>query len=80
MPFVYFIKSKVTKWVYVGSTSNLPKRLKQHNLGEVRSTKHRAPYEVIYTEIFEDIKEARQREKELKTNRSKKDDILKKLI
>lgn len=79
MPFVYFIKSKKADWFYVGSTFDLNKRLIQHNKGEVRSTKFRAPYKIVYEEEYDTIQEARKREKEIKSNRSKKEEILKAL-
>ena len=63
----------------IGSTESIARRLKQHNSGEVISTQFRRPYELIYTEEYGSMEEARLREKELKQNRSKKEDILKKL-
>lgn len=80
MYFVYFIRSLKNKnWVYIGSTSNLEKRIKNHNKGEVHSTKNRKPFELIYHEIYVKLSDARKREKQIKTNRSKKEDILKKI-
>ena len=80
MAFVYFIKSIGSNWVYIGSTEDLEKRLKTHSNGNVRSTKSRRPYNLIYSEEYPTISSARQREKELKKSRSKKDDILKKIL
>jgi putative endonuclease len=77
MHYVYLLKSLKHDWVYVGSTSDLIKRLKEHNKGEVRSTKNRIPYKLAYYEAYENIQYARDREKEIKRNRSKKEDILK---
>ncbi|MAZ40994.1 endonuclease [bacterium] len=77
---VYLIKSLRENWVYVGSTGNLDKRVTQHNKGKVTSTKFRTPYKLIYFEEYPTAKEAREREKELKLSRSKKEDILKKLV
>ena len=80
MHFVYFIRSLKNKnWVYVGSTSNLAKRIKSHNKGEVRSTKHHKPFELIYHEMYVKLSDARKRERQIKTSRSKKEDILKSL-
>lgn len=47
---------------YVGSTNNLRRRLKQHNSCKVKSTKHRIPFKVLFTEEFETLMEARKRE------------------
>ena len=81
MAWVYFIKSLKTgtNWIYIGSTLNLENRLKQHNLGQVKSTQFRRPYKLIYTEEYGSISEARVKEKEFKVNRSKKEDVLKDL-
>lgn len=80
MAYVYFIRSlKDLNWVYIGSSSDVDKRLKEHNSGSVRSTKSRLPYELIYKEEYATISIARRREKELKLSRSKKADIIKRL-
>ena len=78
MFYIYVIKSKNYKWYYVGSTKDVQKRLSEHNAGHVRSTKFRLPYELIYTEEFGTVENARQREREIKLNRSTKEDIIKK--
>lgn len=80
MHYVYLLKSLKHNWVYVGSTSDLIKRFKEHNNGEVRSTKNRIPYKLIYYEAYCNIDQARDREKEVKENRSKKEDILKRFL
>jgi putative endonuclease len=75
---VYFIKSTIKdNWIYVGSTSNLERRLEQHNKGEVKSTKGYRPFILIYTETFLSINEARRREKEIKMKRIEKERIIK---
>ena len=64
---VYILKSLSDQEHYVGFTGNIEKRLLQHNRGEVRSTKNRVPFVIIYTEIFPTRVEAREREKFLKS-------------
>ncbi len=64
--YVYLLQSKRTKKFYVGYTSNLKKRLAQHNNGENQSTKAGASYELVYFEGFKDKKDALIREKKLK--------------
>ncbi|MBI2100338.1 MAG: GIY-YIG nuclease family protein [Candidatus Vogelbacteria bacterium] len=76
MAYVYLIKSLSANWVYVGSTSNLEQRLRQHNGGEVRSTKYRAPYKLIHSEEYGTLREARAREKQIKSVRRIKEQIL----
>jgi putative endonuclease len=48
-------------------TSNLENRIKRHNSGYGRSTKSRAPFELIHVEEVETREEARQREKFFKS-------------
>ena len=79
MYFVYILRGSQEKWFYVGSTGDLTKRLTAHNTGAVRSTKARRPFICVYTEKFENVQQARRRERELKSNRCKKEDILKEL-
>ena len=54
--------------LYVGSTNNLEKRLKQHNNSKYGAhyTKIRRPVVLKYSENFTTLREARQREIELK--------------
>ena len=76
--FVYIIRSIKDSGYYVGMTKDLNTRLNYHNKGLVRSTKHRVPFELIYKEKFQTIKEAREREKYLKSYKGAKEkmDIL----
>ena len=48
-------------------TSDIEKRLKDHNSGRTKSTKPYKPWEVIHKEKFQDRLKARKREKYLKT-------------
>src|SRR3989339_895748 len=64
---VYAIASIGRKYVYIGMTDNLERRMKQHQNGLNRTTKPYRPFEQIYTETFSTRWEAREREKKLKT-------------
>lgn len=64
---VYILKSLKDSNHYVGLTSNIEKRLVQHNNGVVISTKARTPFVLLYTEIFNTRADAREREKYLKS-------------
>jgi len=66
MFYVYILKSKVDSKNYIGSTNDLRKRFKEHNLGKVYSTKKRKPFEIIYYEAYKSEKDARMREHNLK--------------
>ena len=43
------------------------KRLKEHNSGKTKSTKRFIPWDIIHTEKFTTAREARLREKQLKS-------------
>ena len=58
----YVLQSLKDNRTYVGSTNDFVRRLKQHNSGQVKSTKSRAPFKVLFTEEFETLSEARRRE------------------
>jgi len=63
MYFVYILKSKIDNKLYYGFTNNLEKRLKNHNNKTVKSTKSRAPFELIYYENTDNIENTRKKEK-----------------
>ena len=70
---VYVLRSEKDGKLYVGSTSNIEKRLSTHNTGKVRSTKSRKPLSLIYQENYESITVARKRELFLKTGQGRKE-------
>lgn len=67
MYFAYILKC-VDKSLYVGCTSNLERRLQEHNNSKkgAHYTKIRRPVVLKYSEQFETLKEALKREAELK--------------
>ncbi|CUT04545.1 GIY-YIG nuclease family protein [Candidatus Chrysopegis kryptomonas] len=65
--FVYILKSLKDSGYYIGHTKNVERRLREHNLGRVKSTKCRRPFKLIYTEKFETKKEAFAKEMYLKS-------------
>ncbi len=65
---VYVIQSKQDKSFYIGYTSNLKKRISEHNMGLNISTRKQKPWELIFFEAYLSEKDARRREKYLKTN------------
>jgi len=66
MFYAYILKSIIDRCLYVGSTNDLRKRLKEHNDGKVFSTKLRRPFELVYYEAYKSEKDARKREHNLK--------------
>ena len=73
MYYVYFLKSKsFPNKNYIGYTTNLNLRFIRHNSGKVRSTKPYRPWEIIFYECYKSKKDAKRREKYLKTNQGKR--------
>ena len=71
MHYVYVLKSKIKLFFYTGCTDNLKTRYKQHNDGEVTSTKPYKPFDIVYYEACLNDKDAYQREKYLKNRLGK---------
>ena len=72
MFYVYVIQSKKDGKFYTGLTKDLRKRFKEHNVGQVTSTKNRGPFRLIYYEACIDKQDARTREKYLKSGMGKR--------
>jgi putative endonuclease len=68
MPHFTYILECADKSLYVGSTNDLERRVFQHNNSKsgAHYTKIRRPVKLLYSESFETLKEARQRESEIK--------------
>lgn len=66
MHYVYVLKSEKDGQMYIGSTSDVQKRLAEHNGGMVFSTKPRRPFELVYYEAYKSEQDARVREARLK--------------
>ena len=65
--FVYVLESTDGLRRYKGMTSDLKKRVSEHNQGHTKSTKGLRPWKLVYYEEFENREEARAREKYFKT-------------
>ncbi len=79
MFYVYMLQCADTS-LYIGSTNNLEKRLKQHNESKqgAHYTKIRRPVVLKYSETFKTLRSARRREAEIKRlRRVKKLDLMK---
>ncbi|MCZ6701244.1 MAG: GIY-YIG nuclease family protein [bacterium] len=76
MPFfIYVLQSSSTGKVYIGQTSDLPRRLKQHNdpdWGRRRFTKKdRGPWRLVHSEEYSTRSDAMRREKALKSGQGR---------
>ncbi|MGX1929605.1 GIY-YIG nuclease family protein [Flagellimonas sp. 2504JD4-2] len=67
MFYVYVLYSSRFDRYYIGMTTNLEKRLAEHNNGKTQSTKPYVPWEIVWREDYETRESARIREKYLKS-------------
>ncbi len=65
--FTYIIKSLTTGRHYIGHCSNMPRRLKEHNTGKTKSTKHFTPWILIRCEEYQNKQTAYRREFQIKS-------------
>ncbi|MBI2325894.1 GIY-YIG nuclease family protein [Candidatus Collierbacteria bacterium] len=63
---VYILQSDLDKTFYVGYTTDIQQRLKEHNQGKSRYTKGHRPYKVVYLENCPNLATAKHREIEIK--------------
>ena len=59
---VYLLQSLKDNRTYIGFTDNFERRFHEHNAGKSKSTKHRAPFRLLFREEFETKKQAKERE------------------
>ena len=67
MFFAYILQSLRDGTYYYGSTSDLKKRVRDHNMGKVKFTKGHRPYQLHYSEEFQTKSEAILRERFFKS-------------
>lgn len=79
MYYVYILKSRKDNKLYIGSTSDLRRRLLEHSKGKVLSTKNRLPFELIYYEAYRDEHDARLREQSFKNSGSVYNGLVKRI-
>ncbi len=69
---VYILKSQKDKKYYTGLAQDMDRRMKEHNSGQVKATKSRLPFVLVYTETVSSRDEARAREKFFKSGSGRK--------
>lgn len=70
--YVYVLESINEGKRYIGYTSNLKRRLEEHNQGKTFSTKFNKPFKLIYFEGCLQDQDAKRRETYLKTSQGRK--------
>ena len=66
MHYVYLLKSKKDSSIYIGCTNDLKRRFAEHNDKKNVSTKHKAPFQLVYYEAYKSQADAKHRENMLK--------------
>ena len=64
--YVYALHSSKDGKLYIGFSTDLKSRFKEHADGKVRATFYRRPLELIYYEAYKNRKIAQKRERQLK--------------
>lgn len=78
MPVVYILKFRNSGRYYIGSTSDLIRRVKQHKEGHTGTSRRLGEFEVVFTQETETLGKARQMEKKIKS--WKRRDFIEKII
>jgi putative endonuclease len=71
MYYVYFLRLN-NEDIYTGYTENLKRRIEEHKLGKVKSTRHRKPIILIGYEAYRLKNDAARRERFLKTTEGRR--------
>ena len=67
MFYVYVLRSETNNKYYIGCTNNIDRRITEHNTGKSLYTKNKGPWKLMYTEQFDNLSNAMQREKQIKS-------------
>lgn len=76
--YVYILQSQKNNTYYIGSTNDIKQRIQQHNSGNVKSTKYKRPYKLIFCQQFLNIDIAKKIERKIKNWKRK--DYIEKII
>jgi len=78
MYYLYILLNEAGTRTYTGVSNDVPKRLREHNEGQVKSSRPHRPYRVIHTDAFLTLSDARKKERFYKstTGRRRLKDIL----
>jgi putative endonuclease len=71
MVYCCVLRSEKTGRRYVGSCEDLTDRIRRHNAGESKATKHGVPWVLVRSESFATHSGAAQRERYYKTGRGR---------
>jgi putative endonuclease len=69
--YVYALKSQNPRRRYIGSCENLNERIRRHNSGHSKATRHGIPWTLLHSESFLTRREATTKERYYKTGRGR---------
>ena len=67
MYYVYVLQSEADAGLYIGFSTDLRRRFRQHQSGESQATSYRGPWKLIYYEAYAMRQDAEGRERFLKS-------------
>lgn len=80
MFYVYILNNPKVRKLYIGYTSDLRRRLKEHKSGRVRTTRvFGTDVELIYYEAYKNKEDAEEREKSFKKSGSVYNGLVKRI-
>mgnify|MGYP001582334177 FL=1 len=80
MFYVYVLCSRRDHKLYTGYTTDLRRRLSEHNEGMTKSTKTRTPFDLLYYEAYMSQADAKLREKNLKRSAGARTALKRRLV
>ena len=72
MAYTYILFSGKLNKFYVGACIDISRRLHEHSIGHSKFTSTGIPWQLVYTEEFATLPQAKQREKQIKNMKSRK--------
>lgn len=66
--FVYILKSKKDSSIYTGVTTDVKRRIREHNGGSAKYSSSKSPFKLAWCGIFSDKKKAYDFERYLKSS------------
>ena len=72
MYYIYILKSSKNGRYYTGCTKNIENRLNEHNSGETKGNRYYRPFELVHKEEYDNLADARRRERYIKSQKSRK--------
>jgi putative endonuclease len=67
MFYVYVLQSENDQGLYIGFSTDLRRRFREHQTGVAAATAHRGPWQLIYYEAYQEEADAVGRERYLKS-------------